>query len=251
LDHRNGLNYLVACNANQESLEHATEIAFWGSSMEPPPGLFPTQEVSGFRTVSSVSMLDGHRADLVEMDEVVLLPKVYRFFNAYLDADVVRRRDLRKVVAHASHRFSFDPPVTSSRREDRAAALEIARRAAEISHANDLGEAADEGGSCFVDSCATLALSYRYIVGLYRADSALSKLGELAVKFVLQAEREHDPALLVDGNFGKRSVTTCIRSGQELNSNLSIFVPAQQRDDIFNSLDTISRRLKEQILLLA
>jgi hypothetical protein len=218
-----------------------------------PPGLFPTLEVSGFRTVSSVSMLalDGHQADPVEADEVLLLPKVYRFFNAYLDADVVGRRDFRKVVARASHRFSFDPPVTSSGREDRAAALEIARRAAEISHTNDLGAAADEGGSCFVDSCATLALSYRYIVGLYRVDSALSKLGELAVKFVLQAEREHNPALLADGNFGKRSEKTCTRSGQELNSNLSIFIPARKRDDIFNSLDTISRRLKEQILLLA
>jgi hypothetical protein len=61
-----------------------------------------------------------------------LVPKVRRFFNAYLDADAFRRADIQKKLSLASlTNLKFDPPVTPSVQEDCAAALEIARRAAE------------------------------------------------------------------------------------------------------------------------
>lgn len=135
-------------------------------------------------------MFAGHEGtvvDQVQADQIFLVPKVYRFFEAYLDADAVRRADFLKVVACVSHQFKFNPTVTPSVREDRAAALEIAQRAAEMSHANVVGEMADEVDPNFVDASlladgyATLALGHRYIVGLYPTDSQMSKLGELAV----------------------------------------------------------------------
>jgi hypothetical protein len=93
------------------------------------------------------------------------------------------------------------------------------------------------------DGYATLALGYRYVVRLYPTDSPLSKLGELAVKLVLQAEREYDPGFSADRSFEKRSMTTCPTSGQELDFNLSIFVPARPGDNIASSLDAISQLL--------
>jgi hypothetical protein len=116
--------------------------------------------------------------------------------------------------------------VTPSVREDRAAALEIAQRAAEISHANVVGETADEvdpssvDASLLADGYATLALGYRYIVGLYPTDSQMSKLGELAVRLVLLAEREYDPVVSA-GDSLRRSLTT----GARLVENLHLVFP--------------------------
>ena len=253
-------NNLVAYKANQESVWHATEPDSGGSSMEPPA---LARQGSGIRTASSSSwfMCAGHEGtvvDQVRADQIFLVPKVYRFFDAYLDADAVRRADFLKAVACVSHQFKFDPPVTPSVQEDRAAALEIAQRAAEISHANDVGEMADEVDPSFVDASlladgyATLALGYRYIVGLYTTDSQMSKLGELAVRLVLLAEREYDPVLSA-GDTLRRSLTNNATPSQELASGLSNFVPAaaRQSDDVISSLNTISRRLKNEILLMA
>jgi hypothetical protein len=226
-----------------------------------PPAL--AQQGSGFRTASSSSlfMCAGHEGTVVgqvQADQIFLVPKVYRFFEAYLDADDVRRADFLKVVACVSHQFKFNPTVTPSVREDRAAALEIAQRAAEISHANVVGATADEvdpssvDASLLADGYATLALGYRYIVGLYPTDSPMSKLGELAVRLVLLAEREYDPVISA-GDSLRRSLTTGATPGREPASGLSNFVPAaaRQSDDLISSLDTISRRLMDQILLMA
>jgi hypothetical protein len=78
-----------------------------------PPAL--AQQGSGFRTASSSSlfMCAGHEGTVVgqvQADQIFLVPKVYRFFEAYLDADDVRRADFLKVVACVSHQFKFNQP---------------------------------------------------------------------------------------------------------------------------------------------
>jgi hypothetical protein len=226
--------------------------------MEPPAAL--TLDGASFRSVRAPLFTwaapECAVIDMVRADQTRLVPKVHRFFNAYLDADAFRREEFRKALAYVSHQFKFDPPVTPSVREDRAAALEIALRAAEISHAKEVDETTDDVDSSFVDvsllvdGCATLALGYRYILGLYPTDSTLSKLGELAVRLVLLAECEYDPAL-----WAARGPLIEFSSSpdQELAPAKSSFVPsaARQRSDVTSSLDTVSRRLKDQILLTA
>lgn len=137
--------------------------------------------------------------DLVQLqslDRILLAPKVRGFFEAYLAADAVRRAEFRKAAAYASHQFGFDPPVTPSLQDDVAAAVAAARKAADIANANAFGQMIDGGGLGFIDSalladaCATLAMSYRYVVGFYATDPMLSDLGEAAVRLVLLAERE-------------------------------------------------------------
>jgi hypothetical protein len=226
--------------------------------MEPPTAL--TLDRASYRSENSplFTWAAPERAviDLVRADQLLLAAKVHRFFSAYLDADAFMRKEFRKALAYVSHQFKFDPPVTPSVREDRAAALEIAQRAAEISHARRIDETTDDVDSSFVDvsllvdGYATLALGYRYILGLYPTDSTLSKLGELAVRLVLLAECEYDPAL-----WAARDPLIEFSSSpdQELAPAKSSFVPsaARQRSDVTSSLDTVSRRLKDQILLTA
>jgi hypothetical protein len=239
--------------------------------MEPPAVL--AQNGSTFRTATptgnckqtlTMTAAGSNGMDLVQLqalDHILLAPKVRRFFETYLAADAVRKADFRKAAAYASHRFGFDPPVTPSLQDEVAAAVAIARKAAEIACANDFSQMIDGAGLGFVDSAllanayATLAMSYRYVVGSYATDPTLSDLGEAAVRFVLLAEREHDPALSVSGVPADSVVPTSDGFGQnqELSSTLSIFEPPPGRRDeeIVGSLDAIFRRLKDEILLMA
>jgi hypothetical protein len=92
-------------------------------------------------------------------------------------------------------------------------------------------------------------------VGFYATDSTLSDLGEAAVRFVLLAEREYDSAFSVNTVPADSSVPTSDVFGenQELSSTLSIFEPPAGRpnEEVTGSLDEISRRLKNEILLIA
>jgi hypothetical protein len=193
-------------------------------------------------------------------DQVHLAPKVCRFFKTYLDADSLQRVEFRKAVAYASHRFSFEPPATPSLQEDIAAAVAIAQEAADIACASDISEMTDGIDSGVVDvalmadAYATLAFSYRYLVGFY-ANLPIGDLGKVAVRLLLQAEREHDPVLWVTKLPAAKYATTCnvFEPNHELASSLSIFVPPAvgRNGEADSSLEVISRRLKEQILLIA
>jgi hypothetical protein len=239
--------------------------------MEPPAAF--AQDVSIFRTTGQarnperlrllmmVARYEG--ADIAQIrahDQIYLVPKLSRFFNAYLDADAVRRADFRKAVAYVSHRFGFDPPTTPSLEEDLAAAVAIAQQAADLAYADDFVEMTDGVESCWVDTAlladayATLALGYRYVVGVYSTDPTLGNLGEVAARLMLLAEREYGSALLAAripaASYANRNAFT---SNIGLASDLSVFVPAAagQHEEVINSLDAISQRLKDRILLLA
>jgi hypothetical protein len=239
--------------------------------MEPPAAL--ALDGSSFRTTglardcerpTLLAMLaHADNAGVVQVaahDQVHLAPKVFRFFNSYLDADSLRRVEFRKAMAYAVHRFGFEPSATPSLQEDIAAAVAIAQEAADVACANDISEMTDGIDSGVVDAAlmadayATLAFAYRYVVGFY-ANFPMSELGNVAVRMLLQAEREHDPALSVTRLPAARYATTCdlFRPNPELASNLSIFVPpaAGQNGEATSSLEAISRRLKDQILLIA
>jgi hypothetical protein len=240
--------------------------------MEPPAAL--ALDVSAFRTASpgmdwgrSAMIMAESRPDdagVIEIqvhEQLHLAPRVRRFFNAYLDADAVRRGDFRKAVAFASYRFGFDPPATPSLEEDIAAALAIAHDAIDIAYAIDIGEVVDEAGSgladpsLVADAYTMLALGYLYIVGFCTTDPTMGDLGEVAVRFVLLAEREYDSALAVTVVPQPRPAMShkAFGSNQELESSLSIFLPPApgQRELVGTSLEVISRRLKDQILLTA
>ena len=201
-------------------------------------------------------------AHLQTHDRIHLAPKVRRLFSAYLAADLMRRADFRKAVGYLSHRFRCDPPTIPSLRDDLAAAIAIAQKAADAASANDIDEMiVDREGLSFIDSmlladaCATLALSYRYVVGFYVTDPALSDLGDAAVGLALLAEREHDSVLSRSEGRGARSERSgnAFASDCRLTSNLSIFESPTtgQKQDLTASLGAISQRLKEQILLMA
>jgi hypothetical protein len=240
--------------------------------MEPPAVLakdgstFRTETPTGNCEQQTLAMTaagcDG--IDLVQLqslDRILLAPKVRQFFETYLAVDAEGRADSRKAAAYASHKFGFDPPVTPSFQDDVAAAVAAAHKAADMACANDFSQMIDGGGSGLLDSAllanayAALAMSYRYVVGFYATDPTLSDLGEAAVRFVLLAEREHDPALSVSGVPADSVVPTSDGFGQnqELSSTLSIFEPPPGRRDeeIVGSLDAISRRLKDEILHVA
>jgi hypothetical protein len=161
----------------------------------------------------------------------------------------VRRADFRKAAAYASHQFGFDPPATPSHQDDRAAAVAITHKAADIACANDFGQMIDGGGLGFVDSAlladayATLAMSYRYAVGFHATDSTLSDLGEAA--------SEYNYAFSVNTVPAAGSVPTCDAFGEALSSTLSIFERPGQDEEIVYTLDTLSRRLKDEILHVA
>jgi hypothetical protein len=222
----------------------------------------PTRDCEGPTLVATVARSDG--AGVVQIEahgHIQLVPKVRRFFEAYLAADDVNRADLRKAAAYASHQFRFDPPETPSIQDDLAAAIAIAQKAANIAYANDLGQMIEGSGLGFVDSAllanayATLALGYRYIAGFDATDPLLSDLGEAAVRLVLLAEREYDSALSVSSVNAASSAPTsdAFGSNEELPSTLLIFEPpaADQNEKVASSLAAISRRLKGEILLMA
>jgi hypothetical protein len=74
----------------------------------------------------------------------------------------------------------------------------MAQQAAGIACANDVDQMNDEcvvNCALLADAYATLAMSYRYVAGVYATDSMLSDLGEAALTLVLLAEREYDAAL--------------------------------------------------------
>jgi hypothetical protein len=207
--------------------------------------------------VMSVVGSDG--ADLRrEYDHIRLAPRVRRFFETYLAADVLKRSDLRKSVAYTSRQFGFDPPEIPSLQDDLGAAVAMAQQAADIACANDLDQTND---GCVVnyallaDAYATLAMSYRYVAGVYATDPMLSDLGEAAVTLVLMAEREYDVAVSASSVPADSSTPTSYAfwRNQERSSTLSIFEPtkARRNEEVASSLDAISRRLKEEILLMA
>jgi hypothetical protein len=239
--------------------------------MEPPAVL--ALEGSGLRTAGLARDCERHtlpamlahadNAGVVEIeahDQVHLAPKVCRFFNTYLDADSLRRVEFRKALAYAAHRFRFEPPAAPSLQEDIAAAVAIAQEAADIACASDIGKKIDGFDSSAVDvalmadAYATLAFAYRYIVGFY-ANLPMGDLGKVAVRLLLQAEREHDPVLSVTKLPAPKYPTTCdvFEPNQELASSLSCFVPPTvgRNEEAAGSLEVVSRRLKEQILLIA
>ena len=238
--------------------------------MEPPAVLAqetfrtatPTTNCEQQTLAMTVAGSDG--MDLIQLqalDRILLAPKVRGFFEAYLAADAVVRTDFRRAAAYASHKFGFDPPVTPSLQDDVAAAVAAARKAADIAHANASGQRIDGGGLGFIDfalladACATLAMSYRYVVGFYATDPMLSDLGEAAVRFVLLAEREYNSAFSVTRAPADSSVPTseALGQNQELSPTLSIFEPpvAGPDEEVAGSLDAISRPLKDEMLLMA
>jgi hypothetical protein len=243
--------------------------------MEPPAAL--ALGVSSFGTVTplgncepSTLLTTGSQFDDVAVvqisvhDQIHLAPRVCGFFNAYLDADMSRRADFRNAVAYASHRFRFDPPATPSLQEDVAAALAIAQDAADIAYATNTGELIDGAGSgsagsdllLLADAFATLALGYRYVVGLYATDPTLQDIGEIAVRFVLLSECEDDAALAVTimaAPASPESTRNVFRLNQEITSSQSIFVsPARGHNEgAGSSLEAISLGLKDRILLTA
>jgi hypothetical protein len=239
--------------------------------MEPPAALASSFSIFGVAIPGmdcepSAMMTVHNRLDdagfaQIELhDQIHMAPRVCRFFNAYLDADAFRRADFREAVAFASHRFGFDPPATPSLEEDIAAALAIAQEAADIAYATGIGEVIDAAGSgsadsdllLLADSFAALALGYRYVVGVYATDPTLGDLGEVAVRFVLLAEREHDSALAATTVASPaRPATTrnAFRPNQELESSLSIFLPpaAGQKEGARSSLKSFLNQT-DQIL---
>jgi hypothetical protein len=149
--------------------------------MEPPAAL--SLGISSFRAASSVMDCDSvglriadFRTDnsavvqTEEQDRFHLAPRVCRFFNAYLDADTLRREEFRKAVAYASHCFKFSPPSVPSLQEDITVAFAIAQDAADLACAIDSGEMIDDldlgsvDFSLVADSYATLALGYRSVL---------------------------------------------------------------------------------------
>jgi hypothetical protein len=196
-------------------------------------------------------------------DQIHLAPRVRRFFSAYLAAGPLRRAHLRKAVAYASHRFGFNAPAAASLKEDIAAALAIAQKAADIAYATDIDEMIDGADSGSIDSdlllladaFATLALAYRYVVGLYVTDSTLGDLGEASVGLALLAEREQDSVFSMSGVCGEASARTynASASDHELSSTLSIFEPpaASQNEELNASIGESFQRRNEQILLMA
>jgi hypothetical protein len=233
--------------------------------MEPPAAPAPDRLI--FPAVTLVGDLDSRFNDaavpqIVAHDQIYLTPRVRRFLNAYLDADAWRRADFRKATAYASRRFGFASPATPTLQEDIAAALVIAQEAAAIADATDSDETVDGTGSYSADSdlllladaFAALAFVYRYVVGFYTTDSTLGDLGEVAVRFVLLAEREHDAELEATGvAFPATPTITAYRANQEFESRLSIFVPATAGQDevVVRSLEVISQQPKEPALLMA
>jgi len=212
--------------------------------------------------VMTVAESDG--ADVLEVqvyDHIRLAPRVRRFFRTYLAADALGRADFRKAAACASHQFGFDPPETPSLHDDLGAAVAMAQQAADIACASDFGQMIDGDELGYVDyhlladAYATLAMSYRYVAEFYATDPVLSDLGEAAMTLMLLAEREYDPALSVSRVFADNSTPTSDAFGRNkvLSSNLSILKPpkARQNKEVAGSLDEISRRLKEEILLMA
>ena len=231
--------------------------------MEPPAALvldrlaFPTVTLIGD---SSSRSEDGGVLQIVAYDEIYLTPRVRRFLNAYLDADALRRADFRKATAFASRRFGFDSAATSTFQEDIAAALSIAQEAAAIADATDSDEmidsySADSDLLLLADALAVLAFAYRYVVGLYATDPTLGgDLGEVAVRFVLLAEREHDSELAATAiAFPLTPSITAYRANQEFESNLANFVPATAVQDevVVSSLEAIYQQPKEPVLLIA
>lgn len=247
-------------------------VGLWGSSMEPPAVL--ALDGSKLRTAGPerdcerqtlpAMLFRADNAGVVQIeahDQVHLAPKVCRFFNRYLDADSLRRVEFRKAVAYAAHRFRFEPPATPSLQDDIAAAIAIAQEAAGIACASDIGKMNDgiDSGAVDValmaDAYATLAFAYRYVVGFY-ANLPMGDLGKVAVRLLLQAEREHDPVLSVTKLPAPKYATTCdvFEPNQDLlASSLSFFVPLAvgRNGEAAISLEVVSRRLKDQILLIA
>lgn len=208
-------------------------------------------------SVMSTAGSDGADS-LQDADHTRLAPRVRRFFEAYLAADGLGRADFRKSAAYASHQFGFDPPETPSLQDDLRAAVAVAQQATEIACSKDLNKTKD---GCAVnypllaDAYATLAMSYRYVAGVYATDPLLSDLGEAALTLVLLAEREFDAALPASSVPADSSAPTSesFRRNQERSSGLSVFgsTKARRNEEIANPLDAISRRLKEEILLTA
>jgi hypothetical protein len=205
---------------------------------------------------------DVGTVQILVRDQIHLAPRVCRLFNAYLEANQSRRADFRKAVAYASHWFGYDSPATPSLQEDIIAALAIAQEAADIAYSADIDEMINGAGLGSVDSgilvgaFATLALGYRYVVGFYTTDPTLGDLGKVAVDLVLLAEREHDSAFVMTNVAPQARPTmmhNAFRADQKLASSLSIFVPPEvdRKENGGISLEAISRRLKDQILLMA
>lgn len=195
-------------------------------------------------------------------DQICIAPRVRRFLNSYLDADKSRRAAFRKAVAYASQQFGFDSPGPSALEEDVAAALVIAQKAADIADATDVDETVNGLGSYSADSdlllladaFAALAFVYRYVAGFYVSDATLDDLGEVAVRFVLLAEAEHNWALAA--TTAASPVTSLITSngcGADFESALSTFVPATagQAGGPTSSPVIVSSRPKEPLLLIA
>jgi len=246
----------------------------WGSSMERPAAwaqdrlISPTVTLVGDCELSALMKGSGSDdADVPSIeahDQIYLTPRVRRFLNAYLDADESRRADFRKAIAYASHRFGLYSPASPTLQEDIATALVIAQEAAEIADATDTDETVDGIGShstysdllLLADSFAALAFVYRYVVGFYATDPTLGDLGEVAVRFVLLAESEHNLALAattVASPVSPLMTSNASRVNQEFESDLSMFVPATagQNDVAAISPEALSRRPKEPILLMA
>jgi len=139
---------------------------------------------------------DGEIAFQVQAhDRSHLAPKVRRFLNAYVEAEAARKADFRKGVAQAMQQFICSPSTTPTLKQDLAAAAAISRRAAYMAMANSVCEEGDEtkwsfNFSLMRDAYATIAVVYRYVIGLYATDLTLSRLAETALEFMLSAERE-------------------------------------------------------------
>jgi hypothetical protein len=232
--------------------------------MEPPAAV--TLDVSNFRAATpamgceAVGLMADARSDEAAAirinDQVHLVPRICRFFDAYRDSDALRRAEFRKAVAGVSHSFRFVSSRALSLQDDIAAAHCIAHDAANIAYAIDAGETIDEVGLGSLgvdlpgDAYATLALAYRYVVGLYATDPTLSGLGEVAVRLVLLAEAEFDSTCAVTEVASVQPVIrNAFRPSQEVVSTMSIFVPPEPQNKEA-SLEAISQRLKDEILLL-
>ena len=233
--------------------------------MEPPAAL--VLDFSNLRTATpgmdcedSALMADAGSDDAAVIranDQIHLAPRICRFFNAYRDSDALRRAEFRKAIACVSHRFGFVSPGTPSLQEDIAAALCIAQDAADIAFAIDAGATIDEVGfgsvdvDLLADAYVTLALAYRYVVGLYVTE--LRDLGEVAVRLVLLAEAEYDsPDAGTEIALVRPAMTRgTFRPNQEIVSAVSISVELAASPNKGVSLEAISQRLKDQILLMA
>jgi hypothetical protein len=182
-------------------------------------------------------------------DRFHLAPRVCRFFNAYLDADTLRRAGFRKAVAYASHCFKFNPDP--SLQEDITVAFAIEQDAADLACAIDCDEMIDDldlglvDFSLVADSYATLALGYRSVLGYYCFDPVLSELGEVAVRLILMSESEYDSA------FAATRTSLRLYCENAFGPSISISPTRNQAETAESSLELISRRLKDQILLRA